>query len=185
MTSRARLPTRTPLHPPTTRPPGLGEVLDIYIFLSAIPYRSPPPQPKAFPMTPRNSPVLQRLYKLDASSPDFQDQLYDLLREHEFQECVPALQGDDLMQLVDYLDEVRLRVALPTLRSSRHRLSIVSILPVWLPKSHCMNSEPYAAIARYSQHGTTFRLTSKSIPALPPPVIVICARGPSKVQRFT
>ena len=142
---------------------------------SPLPTRTPSHRP----------PALQRLYRLDASSPDFQDQLDDLLRENEYQECVPALQSDDLMRLVDYLDNVRLRVALPTLHSSWHRLSIASILPVWLPKSHYMNSEAYAAIARYSQHGTSFRLISKSIPARPSPVIAICARGPSTVQRFT
>ena len=135
-------------------------------------------------MASPSSPTLQRLHSLDKSSPDSQDQLNDLLHENEYQECVPTLQGDELMWLIDYLDEVRRRVALPTLRSSWLRFSMASILPVWLPKSHYMNSEAYAAIGRYSQHCTIFRLISTSIPALPPPVIVICTRGPSTIQKF-
>jgi len=56
--------------------------------------------------------VLQELHRLDKSSPDFHDQLCNVLYGQEYVRCVPNLQGDDLVWLVDYLDKVR-RVALP------------------------------------------------------------------------
>ena len=158
-------------------------VSDSYSSPSAILTRRLLPQSKVFPMAPPTSLALQRLDSLDKSSPDFQDQLNDLLHENEYQECVPTLQGDELMWLVDYLDEVRHRVALPTLRSSCRRLSTSSALPIWLPQSYYMNSETYAATGRYSQRRTTFRLISTPIPAQPSPMIVICMRGPSTVQK--
>ena len=57
-------------------------------------------------MSPPNSPVLQQLHNLNRSSPDFNDQLSNVLYGEEYQKCVPNLQGEDLVWLVDYLDEV-------------------------------------------------------------------------------
>ena len=59
------------------------------------------------------APVLQQLSLLDKSSPDFHGQLCHVLYGKEYNEYIPNLQGDDLVWLVDYLDKVRLRVALP------------------------------------------------------------------------
>ncbi|KAF9643878.1 hypothetical protein BDM02DRAFT_3191109 [Thelephora ganbajun] len=56
-------------------------------------------------MSSPSSPTLQQLYRLDASSPDFGDQLSNVLYEQEYQQCVPNLQGDDPVWLVDYLDK--------------------------------------------------------------------------------
>jgi len=64
-------------------------------------------------MSSPSLPALQQLDHLDGSSPDFLDQLGDILYGREYIECVPNLRGDDLVWLVDYLDKVRLRVALP------------------------------------------------------------------------
>ena len=60
-----------------------------------------------------DAPVLQQLSLLDKSSPDFHDQLCHVLYGEEYSECIPSLRGDDLVWLIDYLDKVRLRVALP------------------------------------------------------------------------
>ena len=81
-----------------------------------------------------NTPALQKLHRLKGSSPDFYDQLSDVLYGEEYQQCVPILQGDDLVWLVDYLDKGRYHVAVQTLCLSRRRPSMVSILqgePPW------------------------------------------------------
>jgi len=64
-------------------------------------------------MSPPSSPFLQELQRFDRSSPDFQGQLSSVLYGPEYVRCVPDLQGDDLVWLVDYLDKVRPCIALP------------------------------------------------------------------------
>jgi len=64
-------------------------------------------------MSSPSLPVLQELHRLDRSSPDFHDQLCNVLYGQEYVRCVPNLQDDDLVWLVDYLDKVRRNVALP------------------------------------------------------------------------
>jgi len=54
--------------------------------------------------TPR---ILHRLYSLDPSSLDFSRQLYCLIRHDEREQYLTGLQGPELAQLVDFLDEVR------------------------------------------------------------------------------
>ena len=54
--------------------------------------------------------ALQQLHHLDRSSPDFHDQLCNLFYGKEYSKCIPNLQGDDLVWLVDYLDKVRRHV---------------------------------------------------------------------------
>jgi len=68
---------------------------------------------EALHILPLSSPSLQRLRRLDRSSPGFHDQVCSVLHEEEYQKCVPNLQGDDLVWLVEYLNEVRRQVALP------------------------------------------------------------------------
>ena len=60
-----------------------------------------------------SSPVLRQLDRLNRSSPDFHDQLSGIVYGEEYKQCVPNLQDDELVWLVDYLDRVRRRVALP------------------------------------------------------------------------
>ena len=58
-------------------------------------------------------PALQQLYHLNRSSPDFHDQLCSVIYGEEYRESVPNLQGEDLVCLVDYLDEVRRHISPP------------------------------------------------------------------------
>ena len=71
------------------------------------------PKLRVFLMSSPTSAALQRLHHLDRSSPNFQDQLCDALYGEEYTQCVPNLQGDDLVWLVDYLDKVLPRVTFP------------------------------------------------------------------------
>ena len=55
---------------------------------------------------------LQQLRRLDKLSPQFPDQLTGLLREQGYKDhTVTSLQDEDLSWLVEYLDDVRPRVA--------------------------------------------------------------------------
>lgn len=60
-----------------------------------------------------NSSVLQRLRRLDKSSPDFQDQFCKILYEKEYTECKEVFECEDLMWFIDYLDEARCRIVVP------------------------------------------------------------------------
>ena len=51
--------------------------------------------------------VLQHLYSLDTTSPDFMRYLYCLIRSDEEEQYLSSLQGSELTRLVDFLDEVR------------------------------------------------------------------------------
>ena len=64
-------------------------------------------------MSSPGPPGLQKLYHLNRSSPDFHDQLSNVIYGEEYKKCAPNLQGEDLVCLVDYLDEVRRRVPPP------------------------------------------------------------------------
>ena len=64
-------------------------------------------------MAPPNSPVLQQLHRLDKFSPGFYNQLYNLLGGDEYVQCMQNIQGDDVIWVVEYLDKVRRRTALP------------------------------------------------------------------------
>jgi len=60
-------------------------------------------------MSQPNHPALQQLHCLDLSSPDFDDQLCNILYGEGYKQCVRngPLEGDDQAWLVDYLDKVR------------------------------------------------------------------------------
>jgi len=64
-------------------------------------------------MSPPNPPALQKLDRLDRSSPEFHGQLSNVLYGEEYQRCVPNLQDDGLVWLVDYLDKVCHHIAFP------------------------------------------------------------------------
>jgi hypothetical protein len=64
-------------------------------------------------MSSPTSTVLQQLNRLDISSPGFRGKLDDFLYGEEYKECVRNPQNGDLVWLVEYLDKVHLRVALP------------------------------------------------------------------------
>ena len=50
--------------------------------------------------------VLQHLYSLDTSSPDFLRFLYCLIRNDEEDRYLTTLQGSELTRLVDFFDDV-------------------------------------------------------------------------------
>ena len=58
-------------------------------------------------MSAPSSPALQSLHRLDRSSPDFQDQLYDILYGEEYKQHSSSLEHGDYVWLIDYLDRVR------------------------------------------------------------------------------
>jgi hypothetical protein len=87
-----------------------------------------------------NFPILQQLDRLNESLSGFHDQLRDLLYGEEYKQCVPNLQGDDLVWLVDYLDKVLTALPFLALHLSQYRLSMALILPAPLPGSAYMNS---------------------------------------------
>lgn len=53
------------------------------------------------------SQVLQQLYSLEPSSPDFLRVLYGLIRHDEDEQYSSSLKGSELSRLVDFLDSVR------------------------------------------------------------------------------
>ena len=59
-----------------------------------------------------SSPALRRLHRLDGSSSEFHDKLCDVLSDKEYAQCVPNLEGSDLIWLIDYIDEVRGHIVL-------------------------------------------------------------------------
>ena len=89
-------------------------------------------------------PVLERLGSLDTSATDFHHQLDNILYGEEYARCVENLQGDDLMRLVDFLDNVRGRVICSSSCSCLPRFLTVLLLPVPLSRSVCKNSEACA-----------------------------------------
>jgi hypothetical protein len=52
---------------------------------------------------------MDQLLQLDASSSEFPDQVSNILYGEAYQQWVEGIQGDDVGQLVDWLDEVRYR----------------------------------------------------------------------------
>ena len=64
-------------------------------------------------MSSPSPPAFQQLRQLNRSSPDFHDQLSNVLYGEEYQQCVQNLQDYDLVWLVDYLDNVRRHTSFP------------------------------------------------------------------------
>jgi hypothetical protein len=135
-------------HPPATAP--------------TLPY---PPHPlllttrvRGTSMSPPSPPVFQGLERLDRPSSEFNSQLSNILVGQEYKQCVPNLQGEDLVWLVDYLDKVCRPIFLSPLPLKQRRLSIVLILPVQDSRNVSASSEVYVAPGRYSQHRTHFRI---------------------------
>ena len=56
--------------------------------------------------------ILQQLDRLDKSSPQFPDQLASFLHGKGYEDCLPKLQDQDVVWLIDYLDNVCLYIAL-------------------------------------------------------------------------
>ena len=58
------------------------------------------------------SPLMQLRYLKNCSS-DFHDQVSDVLYGEEYKQWVSTVEGNDLVELVDFLDTVRYRASLP------------------------------------------------------------------------
>lgn len=89
--------------------------------------------------------LLEQLRRLDRSSSEFHSQVNSILYEEEYKQWVQTVQGDDLVGLVEFLDEVFCCVSLLRSHSSHHRLSVFSTLSVPPSRSVCANSGMYAA----------------------------------------
>ena len=63
-------------------------------------------------MTSTHLSPMDQLLQLDASSTEFPDQVSNKLYGQEYQQWVEGIQGDDVVQLIDWLDKVRYRVSL-------------------------------------------------------------------------
>ena len=108
--------------------------------------RYSPAYPGVFHMSLPSSPALRRLHHLDRSSPDFCDQLHDVLSEQEYAPNQKSFEQNDLVWIIDYLDEVRHGVFHLRSPLTVGRPSTISILPPQLPASAYVNSEAYAAL---------------------------------------
>jgi hypothetical protein len=82
----------------------------------------------ADPPTMSASQVLQRLYSLDTSSPDFLRVLYGLIRHDEDEQYSSSLQGPELARLVDFLDDVR-TLPFPSHPVAKQTLQALSSIP--------------------------------------------------------
>ena len=112
-----------------------------YTFLSdAYIYRSlPQPQLRVSLMTSFSSPTLRQLRRLDGSSSDFTDKLYDILCGPGYVECETNFAQDDAVWLADYLDNVRYRVAVPC--SSLRQLQALGYIDPSSPASRkCLSA---------------------------------------------
>jgi len=94
-------------------------------------------------MSPQN--LLQQLRGLNRYSPEFHDQLNNVLCVEKYKQLAQNLQDDDLVWLVDYLDEVRSRAILPRYPLSRRRSLIYLTLPVPLSGNVYPSLEIYVA----------------------------------------
>ena len=85
------------------------------VHIPSYPQTSPPPTIRAAAplMSSLRPPVLHQLHCIDRSKSGFSDELNDVLNDEEYQRCVPELQGDHLVWLVDSLDKVSQRIAHP------------------------------------------------------------------------
>jgi len=117
-------PVTTPPHLPTSVSPQFHEERTTSGPLSRLSTPSPRcvkssqegPQEVAtqtLKRTQSSSLALQWLNGLGRSSPDFHGQLCNIPKTEEYVQCVPGLQDSEVIPLIDYLDKVRRRVALP------------------------------------------------------------------------
>jgi hypothetical protein len=92
------------------------------------------------------SPILQEFSCLDRSSQDFPKKLCDLLYGDEYTQCVPDLQDNDPIWLVEYLDQVWRHISLHTSNLTVHRFSVLSMPQVVFSESVYVSLEEYATL---------------------------------------
>ena len=74
---------------------------------------SPVPQPSSGQLPQPSLTPLQQLRSLNRASSEFCDQLSNILRGEAYKEYILNLQGNDLVSVIDYLDNVCCHVSLP------------------------------------------------------------------------
>jgi hypothetical protein len=74
------------------------------------------------------SQVLQHLYALDTSSPDFSRCLFWLMRSDEEEKYLSSLQGPELIRLIDFLDEVG-SFSLSSFQLTKQTAQILDVAP--------------------------------------------------------
>lgn len=79
--------------------------------------------------------ILQRLYSLDTSSPDFLRHLYCLIEYDEKEQYLTKLKEPELTRLLDFLDKVRVvsHLVVCLLEQYSHRPSMLSRQTTTLP----------------------------------------------------
>ena len=117
------IPVSTPLHPFTQTSPQFHKQQNASRSLSrtsttSLQYAESSKKPQEVAVQTSKEPqpnflASRQLYSLARSSPEFHDQLRNILDSEEYKQSVTNLQGEDLVQLVDYLDEVHHCVTLP------------------------------------------------------------------------
>jgi len=125
---------------------------------------------------------LRQLHDLDRTSPQFHKQLRNFLCGDEYRDVVTGLQGEDLVWLVEYLDNVSPQTILSPL-CAQHRIRFSSNFPIpQVPdsRSPCMNSEIYAALRRCCRNLVCFQNLFRTLPFRP--LLDTCVRGPPAVQ---
>ena len=140
-------------------------------------------------MAQPTDPLLQQIYHLKRDSPEFREQLNTVLRGQDYEECRKALEMDDLVWFVDYLDGVRYCVALscsPLKPALSYRFLAIPILSMVFPESVCANSAASAGHTRCSRHLMRFSpsLYRRTPPRSPAEVFAMCTMGLSKVRAF-
>lgn len=93
-------------------------------------------------MTPTK--IVQQFKQLNRSSPQFPDQLTSLLYGKEYKECIPKLQDQEVVWLVEYLDAVCLYFSrglfCAFLNANRFWILLGLILPVLPSGNACVSS---------------------------------------------
>ena len=72
--------------------------------------------------------LLQNLYSINTSSPDFPRLLYGLIRQDEEEKYLSSLKGDELTRLVNFLDEV-CTLPLASRSVTKQILQALSVIP--------------------------------------------------------
>ncbi|KAF9646886.1 kinase-like protein [Thelephora ganbajun] len=94
-------------------------------------------------MDPPTHPTLKQIHHLDASSPNFHDQLVNALHGQRYRGCMSNIEDGDLRWLVNYLDKTLDRLDPPSLafRECLHELRSICGTKTILPTSYTLSSD--------------------------------------------
>ena len=110
------------------------------------------------------SEILQYLYSLDTSSPDFLRVLYGLIRHDEDEQYSSSLEGEELARLVDFLDDVcPLPQFFVPIQTGLRRPSVLFLPQMTSSDNVYANCEPSAATTRLCHLRTSYVATSPEL----------------------